>query len=136
MDKATSAPTTVDEYIAQFPPEVRAKLERLRAAIHEAVPGAAERIAYRMPAFSLNGDLAFFAAFKNHIGFYPLPAALDAFRERLARYRSTKGSVQFPIGEEPPYDLVKDMVRFRVAENAKKAAAKRNGALPKKREPH
>lgn len=125
MDTKSPVPATVDDYIAQFPPEVRAKLERLRAAILEAAPGAAERMAYRMPAFSLNGDLAFFAAFKGHIGFYPLPSALDSFRDRLAPYKTAKGSVRFPIGEEPPYDLVKDMVRFRVEENARKAATKK-----------
>lgn len=122
MDK--EGPKTVDEYIAQFPPEVRAKLERIRAAIHEAAPEAAERMAYRMPAFSLNGDLAFFAAFKEHIGFYPLPEALETFSERLAPYGQGKGSVRFPLGEEPPYELIRDMVRFRVAANARKAAEK------------
>jgi uncharacterized protein YdhG (YjbR/CyaY superfamily) len=125
MDQKTQLPATVDEYIAQFPPEIRKKLERIRAAIHEAAPGAVERIAYRMPAFSLNGDLAFFAAFKNHIGFYPLPSALESFKERLAPYAQGKGSVQFPIGEEPPYELIKDMVRFRVEANAKKAVGKK-----------
>jgi uncharacterized protein YdhG (YjbR/CyaY superfamily) len=136
MDKATSAPTTVDEYIAQFPPEVRAKLERLRAAIHEAVHGAAERIAYRMPAFSLNGDLAFFAAFKNHLGFYPLPAALDAFRERLARYRSAKGSVQFPIGRGAALRPREGHGPLQGRGEREESGREKNGALPKKREPH
>jgi len=125
MEKEKDQPTTIDEYIAAFPPGVRAKLEKIRAAIHEAAPEAKERMAYRMPAFSQDGDLAFFAAFKAHIGFYPLPAAMEAFRERLAPYKTAKGSVQFPLDEEPPYELIKDMVRFRLAENAAKAAAKK-----------
>jgi uncharacterized protein YdhG (YjbR/CyaY superfamily) len=131
MEKKTEQPTTIDGYIAAFPPEVRAKLERIRAAIREAAPNAQERIAYRMPAFSQDGDLAFFAAFKAHIGFYPLPAAMEAFRERLAPYKTAKGSVQFPLDEEPPYELIKDMVRFRLAENAAKAAARRAAAKKK-----
>lgn len=131
MEKKTDQPTTIDEYIAGFPPEVRAKLERIRAAIREAAPEAKERIAYRMPAFSQDGDLAFFAAFKAHIGFYPLPAAMEAFSERLAHYKTAKGSVQFPLDEEPPCELIKDMVRFRLAENAAKAAAKRGAGKRK-----
>ena len=131
MDTKASQPATIDEYIAAFPPEVHAKLERIRAAIREAAPEAKERIAYRMPAFSQDGDLAFFAAFKAHIGFYPLPAAMDAFQERLASYKTAKGSVQFPLDEEPPYELIKDMIRFRLAENAAKAATKRGAGKRK-----
>lgn len=124
MEKKIDQPATIDEYISSFPPAIRAKLEGIRAAIREAAPAARERIAYRMPAFSQDGDLAFFAAFKTHIGFYPLPAAMEAFRERLAPYKTAKGSVQFPLDDEPPYELIKDMVRFRLAENAAKAAAR------------
>lgn len=125
MDKPASQPSTVDEYIALFPPEVQAKLGKIRAAIHEVAPGVGERIAYRMPAFSLEGDIAYFAAFAKHIGFYPLPAALEAFREQLAPYKTAKGSVRFPLDKEPPYELIKDIVRFRMAEKAAGAAEKK-----------
>lgn len=118
------APRSVDEYIAQFPPEVRAKLEALRAAIKEAAPEAAEKIGYRMPAYEQNGYLVFFAAFKSHIGLYPLPEALDDFAARLSRYERGKGSVRFPLDEEPPYELVKDIVRYRLAANERKARLK------------
>jgi Uncharacterized conserved protein len=122
--KEGSVPGTVDEYIAQFPPEVQEKMRKLRAAIKEAAPEAVEKISYRMPAYAQDGDLVFFAAFKKHIGFYPLPDALEDFEERLARYERGKGSVQFPLTEEPPYGLVQDIVRYRLAANARKAAEK------------
>jgi uncharacterized protein YdhG (YjbR/CyaY superfamily) len=123
MEPQAAAPTTVDAYIAQFPPDVRAILEKLRAAIKEAAPEAAEGMAYRMPAYSLDGPLVYFAAFKNHIGFYPLPEAIEDFEERLAPYAKGKGSIQFPLPGEPPYGLVQDIVRARVATNRVKAAA-------------
>jgi uncharacterized protein YdhG (YjbR/CyaY superfamily) len=115
MKADEAAPKTVDEYIARFPPEVRAILERLRAVIREEAPGARERIAYGMPAFSLRKDIVYFAAFKRHIGLYPLPAGIEAFKERLAPYKTGKGSVQFPLDRELPYDLVRDIVRARIA---------------------
>ena len=123
MDGMTEQPASIDEYIAAFPPEVRAKLERIRAAIREAAPEAKERMAYRMPAFSQDGDLAFFAAFKAHIGFYPLPAAMEAFRERLAPYKTAKGSVQFPLDRPLPVDLIRRIVEFRVRELAGRDAS-------------
>lgn len=119
---------TVEEYIARFPPEVRRKLEALRAAIREAAPDATEKIAYRMPAYLQDGPLVYFAAFREHIGLYPFPDALGTFAERLAPYPQGKGSVRFPLTGDPPYDLVKEIVRFRVAENAKKSAGKKRGS--------
>ena len=124
MKAGQAVPANVDEYIAQFPPDVRKKLGSMRAAIKEAAPGATEKISYRMPAYWQDGDLVFFAAFKSHIGFYPLPDALGDFSERIAPYAQGKGSVQFPLGEEPPLALVKDIVRYRLAANKAKAAAK------------
>ena len=124
MNVSADLPATVDEYIAQFSPEVRRKLEALRAAIREAAPEAVEKIGYRMPAYSQDGDLVYFAAFKGHIGFYPLPEALGDFEARLAPYARGKGTVQFPLDEEPPLDLVKDIVRYRLEANARKAAEK------------
>jgi uncharacterized protein YdhG (YjbR/CyaY superfamily) len=126
MKAEQAVPANVDEYIAQFPPDVQKKLQRLRAAIKEAAPDAKEKISYRMPAYSQDGDLAFFAAFKSHIGFYPLPEALGDFSERLAPYAQGKGSVQFPLDEEPPLALVKDIVRYRLAANRRKAEAKKD----------
>ncbi len=95
-------PGTVDEYIAQFPPEVRSLLGQLRRAVKEAVPDAREKISYRMPAFELNGILVYFAAFQNHIGFYPTASGIEAFKEELADYKSSKGAVRFPIGRALP----------------------------------
>ena len=113
-----AAPGTVDEYIARFPPEVRVKLEALRAAIRELAPEAEEKIAYGMPAYSLNGPLVYYAAHKGHIGLYPLPEAIEEFRERLAPYKTAKGSVQFPLEAELPLELIKDMVRSRLKAKA------------------
>ena len=124
IDKKKAPDRSVDEYIASRPPELRAKLERLREAILTAAPGAEQRISYGMPGFFQDGPVAYFAAFERHIGFYPLPGALESFAERLAPYKKAKGSVQFPIDEEPPYDLVREMVAFRLAENLEKAKAK------------
>jgi uncharacterized protein YdhG (YjbR/CyaY superfamily) len=132
MEKKSDAPKTVDEYISAFPPEVRTRLEKLRKLIKKTVPGVEERISYRMPAYYLGGYLVFFAAYPRHIGFYALPGAMAAFKERLGPYKKAKGSVQFPIDEEPPYDLIRDMLVFRVKENEERAAAKKK-AVPKKR---
>jgi uncharacterized protein YdhG (YjbR/CyaY superfamily) len=127
MDKKVAAPATVDEYIRAFPPKVRAKLERLRKVIKEVAPEATEGMGYGMPAFTHKGPLAYFAAFEKHIGFYPLPSSIEEFEERLKPYKHAKGSVQFPLDQEPPYDLVRDMVRFRLEENERKAAGKAMG---------
>jgi uncharacterized protein YdhG (YjbR/CyaY superfamily) len=121
-----SAPTSVDEYIAHSAPEARPKLEALRAAIRELAPEATERIAYGMPAYSLNGPLVYFAAHKGHIGIYPLPEAIEQFKERLAPYKKAKGSVQFPLDAELPLELIKDMVRSRLEAKAARTDAKRS----------
>jgi len=108
---------TIDEYIAVLPKNVQIILEELRQAIRDAAPEAEEAISYQMPAFKLKGNLVFFAAFKNHIGFYPTPSAIEAFKEKLSGYEVSKGTVRFPLNEPIPFDLVKEMVRFRVKEN-------------------
>ena len=123
--KKASAPETVDEYVSLFPPEVRAKLEKLRKLIKKTVPGVEERISYKMPGYYLGGYLVYFAAFARHIGLYALPGAMVAFEERLGSYKKAKGSVQFPIDEELPYDLIRDILVFRVKENEDRAAAKK-----------
>jgi uncharacterized protein YdhG (YjbR/CyaY superfamily) len=125
MEKDADAPETVDEYIARFPTKVRARLSRMRKEIKAAAPEAEERIGYGMPGYYLNGPLVYFAAFERHIGFYALPGAQVVFKEQLKQYKSGKGSVQFPLDEEPPYGLIGEIVRFRVKENEAKAAMKK-----------
>ena len=127
MEKKAASPRTIDEYIRAYPPQVRTKLERLRKIIKEVAPEATEGMGYGMPAFSHKGPLAYFAAFDRHIGFYPLPSSIEEFEERLRPYKHAKGSVQFPLDQEPPYDLIRDMVRFRFEENERKAAEKTEG---------
>ncbi len=117
-------PKTIDEYIAGFPPDVQEILENIRATIREAAPAAAETISYQMPTFTLKGNLVHFAAFKKHIGFYPIPTGIEAFKEELSAYECGKGSVQFPLDKPMPLDLIRRIVEFRVKENLEKATAK------------
>ncbi len=119
-----TAPATIDAYIAAFPDDVQAILQQIRRAVHEVAPEATEAIAYGMPTFKLHGNLVHFAAFKNHIGFYPVPSGIEAFQEELAAYKQGKGSVQFPLNRPMPYDLIRRIVEFRVRENTARAAAK------------
>jgi len=114
----------VNEYIAGFPKDIRGILEKLRTTIKKAAPGAEELINYGVPAFRLNGNLVFFAAHKNHIGFYPAPSGIEAYKKELAAYEGAKGSVQFPIEKPLPFGLITKIVRFRVKENLEKATAK------------
>ncbi|MGA3059954.1 MAG: DUF1801 domain-containing protein [Candidatus Bathyarchaeia archaeon] len=108
---------TIDEYIATFPKNVQRILQELRQTIIKAAPEADEGISYRIPVFKLNGDLVWFAAFKNHIGFYPRASAIEAFQDKLSTYEISKGTVKFPINKPIPLNLIKEMVRFRVKEN-------------------
>jgi uncharacterized protein YdhG (YjbR/CyaY superfamily) len=109
---------TVDEYIAAFPPETRKVLEELRALVRATAPGVTERISYAIPGFDLHGhQLVFFAGWKKHVGLYPISARVsEAFGEELASYKSDKGSVQFPLGQPLPMELIRRIVRFRVDE--------------------
>ena len=125
MKAKQTTPTTIDEYIAGFPPDVQAILQKIRTTIHTAAPQAAETINYQMPTFTLHGNLVHFAAFKNHIGFYPTPSGIENFEAELAAYKGAKGSVQFPLDEPLPLDLVTRIVKFRMAENLKKADKKK-----------
>ena len=118
MKSDASSSTTIDEYIAAFPPDVRRRLTTLRATIRKHAPQAEERMSYRIPTFYLNGNLVHFAAFERHIGFYPTPSGIAAFQRELSRYASAKGSVQFPHDEPLPLELIAAIVKFRVAENA------------------
>lgn len=115
---------TIDQYIAAFPPAVKRILRAMRKVIQQAAPEATERISYRMPTFHLNGNLVHFAAFKNHIGFFPTPSGVAAFEDELGDYVHAKGSIQFPLDEPIPYDLVRRITEYRVAEVQKKQRRK------------
>lgn len=112
--------STIDEYIAGFPPDVQQLLQRVRETILAAAPGATEAISYNMPTFKLYGSLVHFAAYRNHIGFYPTPSGISAFMDELAGYTGGKGSVQFPLDQPIPYALISRIVAFRVKENLAK----------------
>jgi len=126
MENHTNSANPIDEYILQFPAEVQVLLQELRQVIKEAAPDAQEKISYQMPTFYLYGNLVHFAAYKNHIGFYPTPSAIEAFKEELSIYKGARGSVQFPIKNPMPFELIKKIVRYRVNENMKKAKGKAN----------
>ena len=115
---------SIDEYILNFPAEVQEILKTLRRVIKESAPEAEEKISWQMPTFALHGNLVHFAAFKNHIGFYPAPSAIDAFKNELSEYKGAKGSVQFPMKKPLPYELISKIVKFRVTENMKQAEDK------------
>jgi uncharacterized protein YdhG (YjbR/CyaY superfamily) len=111
---------TIDEYVNAAAKEVQPVLQELRQVIHEAAPAAQEVISYNMPAFKQNGVLVYFAAFKNHIGFFPTSSGVAAFTKELSSYDTSKGTVRFPLDEAIPYDLVAKIVKFRVQENLEK----------------
>jgi uncharacterized protein YdhG (YjbR/CyaY superfamily) len=113
--------SNIDDYIASFPPETRIILNRLRETIRKAAPEAKETINYGIPTFTLKGNLVHFAGFKNHIGFYPTPSGIEAFKKELSVYEGAKGSVKFPVSEILPFDLVGRIVEFRVKESLEKA---------------
>lgn len=114
----------IDEYIAGFPETTQKILEQVRSTIKKAAPEAKEKINYGIPTFTLNGNLVHFAAFKNHIGFYPTPSGIETFKKELSSYENAKGSVKFPIDDPIPFDLISEIVKFRVSENAKKSSSK------------
>jgi uncharacterized protein YdhG (YjbR/CyaY superfamily) len=114
---------SIDEYIAGFPPDTQKVLEELRALIKSSAPGAGESISYAIPTFDLSGrHLVHFAGYARHIGFYPTASGVEAFREELKPYRSAKGSVQFPLGQPLPGDLIRRIVEFRVEQVTGKAS--------------
>jgi uncharacterized protein YdhG (YjbR/CyaY superfamily) len=124
MKSGPSVPTTIDEYIAGFPREVQARLDRIRAVIRKAAPGAEEKMSYRIPTFTLKGSLVHFGGFKKHVGFYPGASGIANFQTELAAYDSAKGSVQFPFDKPLPVGLIAEIVKFRVKENLERAQAK------------
>jgi uncharacterized protein YdhG (YjbR/CyaY superfamily) len=127
MKKAEKQTETIDDYIASFPKHIQEILEEIRQAIREAAPDAEETISYQMPAFRLNGVLVYFAAFKNHIGFYPTSSGVAAFKAELSQYEVSKGTIRFPLGQPVPFNLIKKIVKYRVEENLdrKKAPPKK-----------
>ena len=124
MDSKKVSFTSTDEYIAASPKEIQKKLQELRKTIKAAAPEAQEKISYQMPAFDLKGNLVWFAAFKNHIGFYPMPSGIQAFKKEFSVYEGSKGAIRFPLDKPFPLKLVSKVVKFRVAENLKKAEMK------------
>jgi uncharacterized protein YdhG (YjbR/CyaY superfamily) len=124
MKTDQTAPKNIDEYIAGFPHDVQQILEKIRLTIRKAAPDAEETIKYRMPTFTLKGNLVYFAAFKKHIGFYPVPTGIEKFKKELSVYERAKGSVQFPLDKPIPFALISRIVKFRVKENLDRAAAK------------
>jgi uncharacterized protein YdhG (YjbR/CyaY superfamily) len=125
MESKSSIAKDIDEYIAGCPEDVQPILQKIRAIIHEAAPEAGEMINYGIPTFTLKGNLVHFAAFKKHIGFYPTPSGIEKFKNELSVYEGAKGSVQFPLDQPIPYDLIRDIVVFRAKESLEKADAKK-----------
>jgi uncharacterized protein YdhG (YjbR/CyaY superfamily) len=123
-------PKSIDEYIAGFPPHIQELLQAVRRTIGKAAPDAHEAISYQMPTFVLKGNLVHFAAFKNHIGFFPSSTGVEQFKDRLSAYSVSKGTIRLPLDRPIPFDLIGEIVEFRVKENLARAEAKR-----KKKEP-
>jgi uncharacterized protein YdhG (YjbR/CyaY superfamily) len=117
------APENVDDYIKGFPPAVQARLKKIRETITVVAPEAVESIGYGMPAYKYEGPLVYFAGYKHHIGFYPTRSGIAAFSRELSKYKSARGSVQFPMDQELPLPLIKKIVQFRLKEN--KAGARK-----------
>ena len=118
-------PESIPEYIAGFPEDVQQLLEQVRNAIKKAAPAATEKISYAMPTYYLEGNLVHFAAYKHHIGFYPAPSGLEAFEKDIAKYKHSKGAVQFPLDKPLPLSLITRIVKYRVKINLEKAAQKK-----------
>jgi len=112
--------TNIDQYISTFPKEVQTLLQKVRETIHKAAPDAVEAIAYGIPTFKLNGNLVHFGGYKEHIGFYPAPRGIEAFKKELAPYEGGKGTIKFPLSEPIPYDLITKVVKFRVQDSQSK----------------
>lgn len=124
MPTSRNTPKNFDDYVERFPKDVQQRLQKMRLTVKKAAPQAKEKISYGIPAFTLNGMLVWFAAFKSHIGFYPRTSAIAAFRKELSAYKGAKGSVQFPFDKALPLPLISRIVKFRAKENL--SNAKRN----------
>jgi uncharacterized protein YdhG (YjbR/CyaY superfamily) len=126
MDSSKKSPQTIDEYMADYPAEAQAIMQRMRALIHEIAPEATEKISYGIPTFVLGQNLVHFAAYKNHIGFYPASSGIAHFEKELKDYETSKGTVRFPLDKPIPYNLVRRITEFRAAENRARAKAKKS----------
>jgi len=120
--KSEIEPLTVDEYIAGFPPSIQERMNKIRTIIKKAAPDANEKISYRMPAYTLNGMLLYFAGHTKHIGFYPMTSAIYAFKDELQKFKTSRGTIRFPHEKALPAVLIKNIVKFRVKENLFKAS--------------
>lgn len=125
MKAKAATPSSIDDFIARYPASVQARLKKLHATIRKAAPKASEKISYGIPTFWLNGNLVHFAAYVKHIGFYPGPSGISAFKKELSKYKGAKGSVQFPLDKPLPLGLVAKIVRYRVKENLEKGKRKK-----------
>ena len=115
---------TIDEYIENFPDDIQIKLQKIRKTIKKAAPDSKEVISYRMPAFKQNSVLVYFAAFNNHIGFFPTPKPIEIFKDKLTAYKTSKGTIQFPLDKKIPLDLITEITKFRLKEDLEKAKGK------------
>jgi uncharacterized protein YdhG (YjbR/CyaY superfamily) len=115
---------TIDQYIAAFPKDIQKLLKQMRSTIKKAAPQAEEAIKYAIPTFMLNGNLVHFAAYKNHIGFYPAPRGIEEFKEELSAYEGSKGTVKFPLDKPLPLSLITQIVKFRATQNLEKTKTK------------
>ena len=129
MEKQTKQIQTIDEYIGTFPKQMQEKLESVRKLIAKLAPDAQEKISYKMSTFYLNGNLVHFAAFQNHIGFYPTPNGIYGFQKELSKYKNGKGSVQFPLDEPLPMKLIERIVKYRIQKNRDKVGTKKKGIV-------
>lgn len=132
MQKA-GAPENIDAYIERFPDKVQKLLQRIRKTIQKAAPDATEVISYQMPAFKTNRVLVYFAAYQNHIAIYPAPRGAKEFKTELAQYEGGKGTVQFPLDQPVPYDLITRIVKYRIKENLELDGARKRAAAAKKK---
>lgn len=125
METGRATPRSVDEYIATFSPEVQSILEKIRSTIAQVAPDAEEAISYKIPAFTLKGNLVYFAAFKHHIGFYPPIRGDEGLKRKASIYAGEKGNLRFPLDQPIPYDLIRGIVKLRVKQNLATASEKR-----------
>lgn len=132
MKTNSKQPTTIDEYIADFPRDVQPLLEKVRAAIRKAAPDATEAISYQIPTFKLQGNLIHFAGYNHHIGLYPGSRPIEAFKAELTKYKTSKGTVQLPLDKPIPVGLIGKLTKFCVKRNVEKAASRKSAKVPRK----
>ena len=119
----------IDRYIARFPDDIQKILEQVRQTIKKTAPDAEEVISYGMPAYKLKGILVYFAAYKNHIGFYPTASPIEVFKDELANYKTSKGAIQFSIDKPLPIGLIKKIVKFKIVENLQKVKKSKSSKI-------